>query len=211
MAIAEETTMDVPELAESEMKQEEIEQVQFENRIAQHEQIGELQLGQLSERLKQEIKQESVDEKFQQKRLRKRRPARIKLLTYSPEIEVYVNKKLVEAVGKFKVFLVNGEFIRSNLEPDFTMGSHHFVSDYIPEGEIWIDDRLSDKDRLSLIHHEIHETKLMKKGLSYEEAHASATRSEMRFRRKKFKNGYKDLPLVLFCSANAVNAHNTKC
>ena len=100
----------------------------------------------------------------------------------SPEL----NKQFLGTFDKFDVFLVSGEFIRNNLEIDFTMGSHHHVSDYIPNGEVWLDDKLSENDLKALIHHEVHELKLMRAGVSYEEAHKLATESEERFRKKNF-------------------------
>jgi hypothetical protein len=95
-----------------------------------------------------------------------------------------LNKRLIDEVDEFKVFLVNGEFVRNNLEIEFTMGSHKLMSDFIPKDEVWLDDRMSDNDILALIHHEVVEARLMRKGMSYEDAHALATKSEMKFRKK---------------------------
>lgn len=119
-----------------------------------------------------------------------------------------LNKRFFGEFDGFRVFLISGEYVRNNLEADFTMGSHHFVSDFIPEGEVWLDDKMSDNDRIALIHHEVHETRLMKKGMCYEEAHASATRSELRLRKKKFNNKHRNLPLTLFCPFNPHNLQN---
>jgi|GEM_PF-5116344 len=97
-----------------------------------------------------------------------------------------LNKRLIDVVGEFKIFLVNGEFVRNNLEIDFTMGSNPHVSNFIPKGEIWLDDRLTENDIAALIHHEIVEARLMRKGMGYEEAHALATSSEIKFRKRMF-------------------------
>lgn len=95
-----------------------------------------------------------------------------------------LNKRLIDTFDGFKVFLVNGEYVRNNFEIDFTMGSHFHVSSYIPEGEVWLDDRLSENDLAALVCHEIHELKLMKEGMEYEKAHELATKLEIRFRKK---------------------------
>jgi len=97
-----------------------------------------------------------------------------------------LNKRLIASVDEFKVFLVDGEFVRNNLEIDFTMGSNPHVSSFIPRGEVWLDDRLSDNDILALIYHEICEARMMGKGMTYEEAHAAATVYETEFRKKNF-------------------------
>lgn len=97
-------------------------------------------------------------------------------------------KRHLCTVDEFRVFLVNGEHIRNHLETDFTMGSNHKVSGFIPRGEVWVDDRVSENDRLALIYHEIVETRLMEEhNMTYEEAHAIATESEKGFREQYFE------------------------
>lgn len=90
---------------------------------------------------------------------------------------------MLGVAGEFKVFLINGEHVRDNLETDFTMASHGFVSGFIPKDEIWVDDRLSVNDIVATIHHEVFEAKLMAKGMPYPDAHALATESEKKFRK----------------------------
>ncbi len=97
-----------------------------------------------------------------------------------------LNKIHLHKFDGFKICLVNGEFVRNNLETDFTMGSHHLVSEFIPNHEIWVDVRNSKNDIFSLIHHELTEAKLMKEGMSYEDAHAIATQKEEEFRKQNF-------------------------
>lgn len=90
-------------------------------------------------------------------------------------------------IGNFRglrIFLVSGEFIRNNLETDFTMGSHGYVSDYIPKDEVWLDETMTENDRLALIQHEVHEVGLMREGMEYEPAHESATAIEKEFRER---------------------------
>lgn len=94
-----------------------------------------------------------------------------------------LNKKFVKETGGLKIFLVNGEFVRDNLDIEFTMFSDHLDNGFIPENEVWIDCRLSQNDVEAMIHHEIVEIRLMKEGMPYEEAHKRATESEMRFRK----------------------------
>jgi hypothetical protein len=95
-----------------------------------------------------------------------------------------LGKKFIGISKGYRIFLVNGEYIRNNLETSFTMASHHWMSRFIPQDEVWIDDKMSDLDKVAVIHHEIYELLLMQKGLPYEKAHARATRSEKWLRKK---------------------------
>jgi hypothetical protein len=97
-----------------------------------------------------------------------------------------LGKRFVGTLGGMRIFLVNGEFIRNRLETSFTMASHHWVSKYIPKDEVWVDDKMSELDKAAVIHHEVYEIGLMRKGMPYLKAHARATRSEQWFRKRNF-------------------------
>jgi len=112
-------------------------------------------------------------------------------LKLGPGLSPELNKVLFNAIDEFKIFLVSGEYVRNSLEIDFTMGSHHYVSSYIPKDEVWLDSRMSEHDRAALIKHEIHEARLMKKGMTYPRAHALATRVEKKLRKKSFEQNCK--------------------
>jgi hypothetical protein len=85
--------------------------------------------------------------------------------------------------GRLKVYLVNGEYVRDNLDVNFTMGGHGHVYDYIPKNEVWIEkggEPLEDKFTLL---HELVEREQMVKGMDYEEAHENyANVAEMKAR-----------------------------
>ncbi len=83
-------------------------------------------------------------------------------------------------IGDVKVYMVNGEYVRSELSkefPDavnFTQGAHDLVADYIPTNEIWVDNSLdTPEDRKATLLHELREYRAMKKGMGYQEAHES--------------------------------------
>src|SRR5512136_3368444 len=42
-------------------------------------------------------------------------------------------------VGRFTVYRVNGDWIRSNIDPDFTNFAHHLSKKYVPDNEFWVD------------------------------------------------------------------------
>lgn len=92
-------------------------------------------------------------------------------------------------LGKVKnnlaVWLVNGRLVRSNFDIEFTEGGHNLVYQYVPKNEVWIDDDLTAKERPYVIFHELFERSLMKKGLSYNQAHRQASKLEWQARRNR--------------------------
>jgi hypothetical protein len=106
-----------------------------------------------------------------------------------------VPKEFIRNESGFKVYAVDGQFIRDNIETDFIGGGHHYVEydskngkicyNWIPENEIWIEKSFSPKDREAFVKHEISEAVNMRdKGKNYSEAHGDATDKEMQFRDK---------------------------
>lgn len=102
--------------------------------------------------------------------------------SYNLPIEVRI-KKLAENDG-LKIFLVDGHKIRHFIDLDFTMGGHGVRYVYVPMDEIWIDSS-NKSEAEQIIVHEIHEFKLMKKGMDYGKAHESASIEEMKVMDKK--------------------------
>lgn len=96
--------------------------------------------------------------------------------------EVY-KEKLAENEGVL-VWLVNGELVRDLYFIDFTEGGHHFVYNFVPYNEVWIDNDLSPKERYFVLLHELHERYLMHTGLTYTKAHYSSSIIEYKCRRE---------------------------
>jgi hypothetical protein len=95
--------------------------------------------------------------------------------------EVYV-KDLV-TLGNIEVKLISGKVVRDLYYIDFTEGGHHFIYEWVPLKEVWIDDDLSATEREFVLLHELHERYLMAKGDSYTKAHASSSLIEYKCRR----------------------------
>ena len=84
-----------------------------------------------------------------------------------------------------RVYAVDGERVRNEVEVDFTMGGTRARWPFIPDGEIWVDACLSEFDRQATIRHEAEEYRQMTaRGLRYEEAHDLANAVERRYRRR---------------------------
>lgn len=95
--------------------------------------------------------------------------------------EIY-KEKLDKYKGVVEVFIVNGEAVRGLYFIDFTEGGHHFVYDFVPLNEVWIDDDLLPGERNFVILHELHERYLMSTGMDYAHAHRSSSIIEYKYR-----------------------------
>jgi hypothetical protein len=88
----------------------------------------------------------------------------------------------IELLGKYgdvEIWLVNGKWVRKYRYTDFTMDGHDRVyPEFIPSGQIWIDDRLAEDERALVIRHALVERQQMAQGMSYDDAHEWATTRE---------------------------------
>ena len=82
--------------------------------------------------------------------------------------------------SEYKVFLVNGQYIRDNLDVDFTQGGHYKVyPEFIPNGEVWIDRALdTSEDRKATLLHELTEVKAMGNAIGKDKAYEDAHNNE---------------------------------
>jgi hypothetical protein len=77
---------------------------------------------------------------------------------------------------------VNGRLVRSAFDIEFTEGGHEHVYEYVPRGEVWIDDDIHDDELGFVLFHELHERNAMAKGVDYDTAHEEASRLERHYR-----------------------------
>lgn len=81
-----------------------------------------------------------------------------------------------------RVMMVDGAYLRSNIDVGFIGGGHNYVYEYIPENEIWLENLAPSEQRFILVH-EVIERLLMKfRKMEYEESHATANFVEAMFR-----------------------------
>jgi len=97
-----------------------------------------------------------------------------------------IRKKYMRTEDGMKIYLIDGEYFRDNLDIDFTVGGHHWVYPFIPRDEVWLDEAYTTepKEVEYFIAHELEELKHMKKGMRYEDAHALANKLEKELREK---------------------------
>jgi hypothetical protein len=88
-------------------------------------------------------------------------------------------KKLGNGVS---VWIVNGRLVRSVFDIDFTAGGHDHVYEFVPAGEVWIDDAIEENERRFVLLHELHERNRMAEGWPYNKAHRESSRLEFRYR-----------------------------
>jgi hypothetical protein len=80
------------------------------------------------------------------------------------------------------VWIVDGRLVRSVFDIDFTAGGHDHVYEFVPSGEVWIDNDIEEKERGFVLLHELHERNRMADGLPYNKAHNESSRIEFRCR-----------------------------
>jgi len=80
--------------------------------------------------------------------------------------------------GKLKIYLVDGGFVRSNLDEEFTNFGQHFRFSCIPEYELWLENEAAPDERRFFIDHLLVEWKLMKQGQTYDVAITYASSKE---------------------------------
>ena len=81
-----------------------------------------------------------------------------------------------------EIYLVDGTHIRNVHDSDFCQGGHEFAYEFIPAGEIWVDNITPPAELPFVVFHECYEREKMKKGMSYDKAHDMAKSIEDRER-----------------------------
>lgn len=106
--------------------------------------------------------------------------------------EYYLKK--IGSRGRIVIWLVDGNLVRRDIEREFTNFGQHFRFKCIPEYEFWIDKEKVVNERRFFIDHLLTEWRLMKAGLSFEEASNAADAKEQAERNKAgdFKKIFSD-------------------
>jgi hypothetical protein len=101
-------------------------------------------------------------------------------LPEADRVHVRLRKALEDGTS---VWIVDGRLVRTVFDIEFTEGGHEFVYEFVPHGQVWVDDDVVEEEIGYVILHELHERNLMAKGMPYDAAHASASKLELHCRR----------------------------
>ncbi len=90
--------------------------------------------------------------------------------------------------GKIKIFVVDGQKVRKDVDKEFTNFGQHFRFKCIPKYEFWLDKEAAKDETDFFIDHLLIEWGEMKNGKSYQEACVKAERKELSERKKATKD-----------------------
>ncbi len=94
----------------------------------------------------------------------------------------YVRK--VGQRGNITIWIVDGTYVRTHLDEEFTNFGQHYVFDCIPGNEFWLDREAKEDEQKFFIQHLLIEHRLMAKGVEYNDALEAADRAEAAERKK---------------------------
>jgi len=92
-------------------------------------------------------------------------------------------KKFSE-VSRFKVFIVDGEYVRDNLDEEFTNYGQHYQFKFIPKSEFWIDKERVGWEYKYYLNSMLTINRLLAKGMGHGEAIKIADKEERSERAK---------------------------
>lgn len=92
--------------------------------------------------------------------------------------------KKVGQRGVISIWIVDGTYVRTHIDEEFTNYGQHYNFKYIPKEEFWIDHEGKPDEQKFFIDHLLVEHRLMEKGVSYNEALEQADKIELSERKK---------------------------
>jgi hypothetical protein len=120
-------------------------------------------------------------------------------LPYIDSLLSHINIKSKDGKS-IKVMIVDGDWIRTNIDEEWTNFGQHFRFKYVPEDEFWISKEIPQDEYKFYITHLIKEYSLMAHGKSYSDAITKADKIEHKERSKE-----DDLPTVLDPKTGRIN------
>lgn len=101
-----------------------------------------------------------------------------------------VGKKLIDQIGKYKIYTVDGEKVRdlSKKDEEFGLSYSFKYFDIIPKDEIWIEDDVKPDERDILIDIELYKIRLIDEGMEKWDAYHKAEKMDKKLREKIEKN-----------------------
>jgi hypothetical protein len=90
----------------------------------------------------------------------------------------------IDKRGNLQIWVVDGSYIRSHIDEEFTNFGQHYSFPYIPKNEFWIEQETKNDERRFFIDHLLVEHRLMAEGVPYNKALEEADRVERKERRR---------------------------
>ena len=91
---------------------------------------------------------------------------------------------MIDQRGDYKIWIVDGPYIRGHVDEEFTNFGQHYRYPYIPDKEFWLDQEAEQDERRFFIEHLLVEHDLMAKGATYDDALIKADQAERKERRR---------------------------
>ncbi len=86
--------------------------------------------------------------------------------------------------GKIIIWIVDGTYVRTHIDEEFTNCGQHYNFKFIPKYEFWLDHEGKPDEQKFFIDHLLVEHRLMEKGVSYNDALEQADKVELAERKK---------------------------
>jgi hypothetical protein len=86
--------------------------------------------------------------------------------------------------GHISIWIVDGTYVRTHIDEEFTNYGQHYNFKYIPRDEFWIDKEGAPDELKFFVDHLLVEHRLMAKGMPYNDALNAADKAEMAERKK---------------------------
>jgi hypothetical protein len=81
--------------------------------------------------------------------------------------------------GRITIWIVDGSYVRSHIDEEFTNYGQHYNFRYIPKDEFWIDKEGKPDELKFFVDHLLVEHRLMEQGVQYDSALEAADKAEM--------------------------------
>ena len=86
--------------------------------------------------------------------------------------------------GRIAIWIVDGTYVRTHIDEEFTNYGQHYAFTFIPENEFWIDREGKPDELRFFVDHLLVEHRLMARGVDYDRALEAADKAELAERRK---------------------------
>lgn len=90
---------------------------------------------------------------------------------------------LINKFGNINVWKVDGSYVRTNINEEFTNFGQHYRYKFIPPNEFWLDQEANQDEIQFFIEHLLREYQYMKNGYSYKKSLMKADKEEQKLRR----------------------------